>query len=404
LRPWMLSMSESDRAPNTAISGTPSPVEGRFRLAWSLSLVVSEMAVVAFFAAANLLMGRDGMPLGGDTYTTYQPWIKEVLSMGPLQFALNRHLVEVLYPIIGSIPVRLGVAITTEEIYFPIVLAVATVAATALLAREFKDPRVVVLSVAFTAGWFAIYRMGADFHGQFLAFPFLLVATTLLLRIRKTTHSLRDMVLFVVVVGLATLAHVETTAVFVAIWVVTFLAFELREMTHKRRLLVVLAAALLISIPVLPAAVAIFLAILTCGATCRPYPVLPAYWLEVLGPEVALAILGIGLCVNQVRKAGCEPIVKLVLIWSLLTIVVGAFGYLFPWFDLAYSDRTLVMIPIPLLSAMATVWLIQRGGFLARHANLIMLLILVIPAVTAPAIFAYLVPQRFRYYPPYIPG
>lgn len=397
-------MSDSAQKGST---GEPSeisgPRENEFANLWRISLIVSEAAVVAFFVAANLIMGRDGMPLGGDTYTTYQPWIKEVLSIGPLQFAQNQHFVEILYPIIGSIPVRLGVAITTEEIYFPILLAAATVAATALLAREFKDWRVAVLSVAFTAGWFAIYRMGADFHGQLLAFPLLLVATTLLLRIRRTTHLFRDVGLFVVMVGLATLAHVETTVVFVAVWVVTFLVFDLRGISHKRRLLIVLAAALLISIPVLPSAMAVFPAIFSCGANCRPYPVYPPYWLEVLGPEAALAIIGIALCVNQVRKAGSEPMVKLVLIWSLVTIVVGALGYLFPQFDLAYSDRTLLMIPIPLLSAVATVWLIQQGGFLARHANMIMLLILIIPAITAPAVFAYIVPQRFRYYPPYIP-
>ena len=361
------------------------------------------MAVVTFFVAANLIMGRNGMPLGGDTYTTYQPWIKEVLSIGPLQFAQNQHFVEVLYPIIASIPVYFGVAITTVEIYFPAILAAATVAATALLAREFKDSKVAVLSVAFAAGWFAIYRMGADFHGQFLAFPLLLVASTLLLRIRKTTNLLRDITLFAVLVGLATLAHVETTAVFVAVWVVTFLAFELRSAAHKRRLLIVLAVALLISIPVLPSAMAVFPAIFSCGASCRPYPVYPPYWLEVLGPEAALAIFGLALCVNLVRKPGCEPITKLVLTWSLFAIVVGSLGYLFPWFDLGYSDRTLLMLPIPLLSAISTVWLIEKGGFFARHPNLIMLLIVIIPAVTAPAVFAYLVPARFRYYPPYIP-
>lgn len=344
------------------------------------------------------------MPLGGDTYTTYQPWIKEVLSIGPIQFMQNQHFVEVLYPVLASVPVRLGVALNTEEIVTPIILAVATVVATGVLAREFKDSRVTILSVAFAAGWFAIYRMGADFRGQFLAFPLLLLATTLLLRIGKTTHLPRDVALFVVLVGLATLSHVETTAVFVAIWVVTFLAFQLRGVIHKRRLLIVIAAALLISIPILPAAVAKFPVFFSCGASCRPYPVYPIYWVEVLGPEIAVAILGIALCLNQVRKAECEPIVKLVLTWSLLTIFVGALGYVFPWFDLAYSDRTLLMIPIPLLSAMATVWLIQRGGFLSRHANLIMLLIFVIPAVTAPSVFAYLVPQRFRYYPPNVLG
>jgi hypothetical protein len=348
-------------------------------------------------------MGKNGMPLGGDTYTTYQPLIKEVLSVGPLQFVQNQHFIEVLYPILASVPAQLGVAITTVEIYFPIVLAVATVGAAALLAREFEDSRVAVLTVAFTAGWFAIYRMGADYHGQLLAFPLLLIATTLLLRIRKTTNLPRDAGLFVVLVGLATLAHYETTAVFVAIWIVTFLTFQLRHSSHKRRVLVLLAAASLIVVPLLPTAIAMYPIFHSCGASCQPYPLYPPYWLEVLGPEAAFAILGLALCVNQVRKPGCDTTTKFLLVWSLFTLIVGALAYIFPTFDLVYSDRTLLLVPIPMLSAVASVRLIERGGFLARHRNLIMLLIILIPAITAPAVFAYIVPERFRYYPALMP-
>jgi hypothetical protein len=358
--------------------------------------------VVAFFIAANLLMGRNGMPLGGDTYTTYQPWIKEVLSIGPIQFAQNQHFVEVLYPIIGSFIVRLGVAVTIEEIIFPIILAIATVAATALLAREFEDKRVTVLSIAFAAGWFTIYRMGADFHGQFLAFPLLLVATTLLIRIMEAKHVARNVVFFAISLGLATLAHVETAAVFVAIWGITIVVFGLRRTTiSKVGLIVALAAALLISIPVLQYALS--WGGWWCGPNCRPYPLLPTYPLQVFGPEVAFVVLGLALCVRRVVKSQAEPAIKLVTVWGIFVIGVGALGYLFPWFSLPYSDRTLLMLPVPMLSAVATVWLIERGGFLSRHASLITLLIFAIPAVAAPAVFAYVVPERFRYYLPYTP-
>ena len=359
---------------------------------------MSELAVVSFFVGAYLIMGRNGMPLGGDTYTAYQPWIKEVLSIGPLQFAQNQHFVEVLYPIIGSIPVRLGVAITTEEIYFPIILAVAIVVATAFLAREFKDSRVAILTVAFTAGWFAMYRMGADYHGQFLAFVFLILATTLFVRIGKTIHPRRDVALFIVLVGLAALAHVETTAVFVAIWILTSAVFDLRSAVRRRSLIVILAASILIAIPVLPYAISRYPYTLS-----QPYPLLPTFWLEVWGPEVLLAALGLAVCARQAVSQKGERLTRLVLVWSLFCIVVGSIGYVFPWFNLSYSDRTVLMLPIPMLSAISTTWLADKSGAFARYQNLMMILIFAIPAVTAPAVFAYLVPQRFRYYPPYVP-
>jgi hypothetical protein len=364
------------------------------------SVIVSEVAVIAFFAAANLIMGKNGLPLGADTYITWQPDIRQVLSVGSLQFAANHHYVEVLYPILASIPVRLGATIDEVEIYAPIVLAVASVAATAYLAREFRDAKIAVLTVAFTAGWFAIYRMGADFRGQLLAFPLLLLATTLLLRVGKTSHLPRDVALFAVLVGLAALAHVETTAMFVLVWAVTFLVLGLRGNFRKRRMLVMLAVAVVLSIAILPAALNIYPLIFSCGANCRPYPVYPPYWLEVFGPEVALAILGLLICAYEMRRPEAEPIVGLVLAWSVVSIIVGILAYVFPWVNLEVSDRTLLMLPVPFLSAVGTGWLGDRSRLFSRYPNLLSILVFLIPAVTAPAVFAYLVPQRFRYYPP----
>jgi hypothetical protein len=158
-----------------------------------------------------------------------------------------------------------------------------------------------------------------------------------------------------------------------------------------------------VAVPLLQLANVDFPIVYSCGASCRPYPELPTYWLEVLGPETALVVLGIGLAAVQAIRSGGEPIMQLVLTWSLFCIVVGSLGYIIPWFSLADSDRTLLMLPVPMLSAVSTTWLSEKLGFLAKHQNLISVLVLVIPAITAPAIFAYLVPQRFRYYAPYVP-
>jgi hypothetical protein len=265
--------------------------------------------------------------------------------------------------------------------------------------REFEDPKVGALTIAFSAGWFALYRMEVDFHGQLLAFPLLLLASALLLGIRKTTHFPRDIAIFTVLVGLAALAHVETTAVFVAFWVAALLVLGFRNRLWKPRILVMLALALVFSIAILPAALTVYPLAFACGANCRPYPVYPPYWLEVFGPEVALAVLGLGVCASKLRKPNAEPVIGLVLAWSVVTIIIGSLAYLFPWINIEVSDRTLLMLPVPLLSAISTGWLGDRFGVFSRYPGLMTLLVLIIPAVTAPAVYAYLVPQRFRYYP-----
>ena len=366
---------------------------------WSLSLIASVATVVVFFVAANVLMGRNGLPLGGDPNAGYVPSINQALAMGRLQFAQSRNFIEVLYPIIGSFAVQLGMTADQFEILAPIIMAVAAVGGTAYLARDFVDQRVGILSVAFAAGWFAIYRMGADYHGQFFALCLLLPATGLLVRITRTKHLPRDLVLFGILVVLATGAHVETTAVFVAVWALTLAVFGLGRTRGTRRLLLVVAISAAMAFPLLYELPSGF----DVTFTGPVYPELPTYWLQVLGPEVVLVFLGLALCAYEVRKPWCDFLTKLVLVWTVFSFVVLSGWYVFHSVNLAVSDRTFLMLPVPLLSAKATVWLGERGGLFARYRNALVVLVLVIPAITAPAIFYYLVPLRFRYYPPYLP-
>ena len=88
-----------------------------------------------------------------------------------------------------------------------------------------------------------------------------------------------------------------------------------------------------------------------------------------------------------------------VLAWTVVSLVVGSLAYLFPWVNIEVSDRTLLMLPVPLLSGVGTTWLGDKFRLFSRYPNLLSILVFVIPAITAPSVFAYLVPQRFRYYP-----
>ena len=128
------------------------------------------------------------------------------------------------------------------------------------------------------------------------------------------------------------------------------------------------------------------------------YCVQPVYWLDVLGPGAGLSILGLALSVNWSRKPGRELTSQLVLAWSFVAIAIGVLGYLFPWFPIGISDRALLLLPVPLLSAIATVWLCEKRALFARHPYLLIIMILAIPLVLTSAVFAYVVPANFRYF------
>jgi hypothetical protein len=338
---------------------------------------------------------HNGIPLGYDSYY-YVGWINQAVSHGPLQFAASQHYVEFLYPIVASIPVYLGVSANAVEIVLPAVLACSLVLATGILARQSKDWRFAILTVAFSSGWFAVYRMGADFHGNLFAFPLLLLASTLLIRsARRGELSGRGFGSFLLLVVIAGAAHIETTDFFIAVWFAAFvlLGWKTNEGSVRTSSLLIIAGALVTS----PLTFAYFQGV--SGGLGGQYCVSPPYWLEVFGPAAGLAILGIGVAASRVKgmAPGGDP-VRLVLPWSVMAIVIGVPGYI-TQFPIVISDRSLLLFPLPLVAALGTLFLLNQIPRF-RHfsqTRLMMILAIAIPILTVPVVFSYTAPH-FGYF------
>jgi hypothetical protein len=338
---------------------------------------------------------HNGIPLGYDTYY-YVGWINQVVSAGPIQFAATQHYVEFLYPIVASIPVYLGVSADTVEIVFPALLACVTVVATGYLARESGDLKFAILTVAFTAGWFAVYAMVADFSGNLLALPLLLVATTLLVRVaNKGRVSARTLGLFVVLIGLAAASHVETTDFFIAFWLLAFLILGVlsKQTSWKPSATLVASAALVAS----PFTFAYFQGV--SSGLGSQYCVYPPYWLRVFGPAIVLAVIGIGVAAwryNAVQREGSYA--RLLLSWSVLAIGIGVLGYVSS-FPIVLSDRSLMLLPLPLVTSLGGIWLMNQSTTIRGYPQnrLFAVLAVGVPLIVGTLVFVYTA-HDFRYF------
>jgi hypothetical protein len=374
---------------------TPDPGDEGFRRVWLLSLVVSVGAVAGFFWYVNLTQGHGWVPLGYDPYY-YVGYINQVVASGPLQFAASQHYVEFLYPIVASIPVYLGASADSVEVVLPAVLACATVVATGVLALESRDRRVATMSVAFSSGWFAVYRMGADFHANLFAFPLLILATVLLIRVaRRGSASAPVLGAFLSLVVLAGAAHIEATDFFILMWALAFVLLGRRTTSGSWRWSssMILAGAVVSS----PLTYAYLHGV--AGGIGGQYCVFPTYWLEVFGPVVGLAALGLGVMAWQYGKLTSDGyMLKLLLSWSALAVAVGVLGYV-TQFPISDSDRALLLFPLPLVSSFGLIWLVDQVPRLQRSSQIRLLAVLaiVIPLLTVPVVFAYAAPH-FKYF------
>jgi hypothetical protein len=370
-------------------------VDRELKRIWLFSLVVSLTVVATFFWYVNFTGGHDWTPLGYDTYY-YLGYISQVVASGPLQFAATQHYVEFLYPILASAPVYLGASSDSVELVLPVVLACATVIANGVLALESGDLRVAILSVSFSAGWFAIYRMGADFDANLLAFPMLIMATTIILRVaRKRSASGPVVVAFMLLVTLAAAAHIESTDFFLVTWMLAFALLGGRYAIRSNQLtmFLILAAALIAS----PFTLA-YLRDVTAGVGGQ-YCAFPPYWLEVFGPAAPLAILGLGILVWSIKgPASNERYKNVLLAWSMLALGIGVLGYV-TIFPIWLSDRALLLFPIPIVSSLGLLWTIDHVPRLTRipQTKLLAILAVVIPLLTVPVVFTYAAPH-FRYF------
>jgi hypothetical protein len=387
-------LSESDLSPSVEPSEALDPGNRGFRRVWLFSLVVGVGTVASLFWYANFTQGHGWIPLGYDSYY-YVGYINQVVASGPLQFAASQHYVEFLYPIVASIPVYLGASADAVEVVMPAILACATVVATGVLALESRDWRVATMSVAFSSGWFAVYRMGADFHANLFAFPLLILATVLLIKVSRRRSASQPVIgAFLSLVVLAGAAHIETTDFFILTWALAFILLGRRTALSSWRWssFMILAGALVAS----PFTYAYLHGV--AEGVGGQYCVFPTYWLEVFGPVVGLAALGLGVLAWQYRSASDSYLTRLLLSWSALAVAIGVLGYV-SQFPISDSDRALLLFPLPLVSSFGMVWLVDHIPRLQRSSQtrLLVIFAVAIPLLTVPVVFSYAAPH-FKYF------
>ncbi len=130
-----------------------------------------------------LRYGRDLMPLGWDA-CYYMAWMMDAVRKDFLDFLYCRAKIDyrVLYPLIGSLFVRMGVDPAVVEIFFPIFLSVILIAVFLFFTRKLHNRSLVlVLTGLYVLSWCGLYRMVADHHANMLAMVLFLLAVILLL-------------------------------------------------------------------------------------------------------------------------------------------------------------------------------------------------------------------------------
>jgi len=344
----------------------------------------------------NIANWHNGIPLGYDSYY-YVGWINQVVSAGPIQFAASQHYVEFLYPIVASIPVYLGVSADSVEIVLPVVLACATVVATGYLALESGSLKFAILTVAFTAGWFAVYAMVADFSGNLLALPLLLLATAMLVRVAVKGHvTARVVGVFLLMVGLAAASHVETTDFFIVSWALAFIVLGVvSKSTSWKQNATMIAAGAVVSSPFTFA----YLQGVSSGGFGSQYCVYPPYWLRVFGPAAVVAVVGIGVAAWLYKAPKSEgDFARLLFTWSVLAIVIGIPGYVSS-FPIVLSDRSLLLLPLPLVTSLGGLWLMNQSSRIRGYPQdrLFAILAVGVPLLVGTLVFAYTA-HDFRYF------
>jgi ABC-type Na+ efflux pump permease subunit len=135
------------------------------------------------------------------------------------------------------------------------------------------------------------------------------------------------------------------------------------------------------------------------------YCVFPPYWLEVFGPAAALAVLGLGALVwRYASRARNGEFTGTLVSWSALAVAIGVLGYVTN-FPIVLSDRSLLLLPIPVISSIGALWIVDRVPAIRRFSQIKLLAILavVITILTVPVVFLYTAPH-FMYFAQHSPS
>jgi len=323
-----------------------------------VAILCSTIFIVLSFALSYFLWGHDGLPIGWDT-PHYIAQSRIAATEGAQGLLAIQGPYDFLYQLFSGFIVWTGIPSMALEIYLPIALSSFFPYLLSKLTLAQSGTRLATIVATLTPGWYAIYKISADLHANLLGLVLMLTAILLL----SHAKSLRRPEGFIglVLVGLASFTHIETTFFLVTIFLIS--SASSKALFPVR----VAMAAVLVTVPATIIFGLHFLQLLgITGGSVAFYPAEPVWvWLLAFGPLLPLAAWGFYSSLVK-RATWLEAFVA---VWALSSIVIGATQYLSTE-TFIFAQRAVILVPVPFLAAIGIERLQTRknwptlGGFL----------------------------------------
>lgn len=316
----------------------------------------STVFIITVFAASYLLWGHDGLPIGWDT-PYYIQQSKIAVAQGPLTLIYAQGFYNFVYQLLLGLIEELGSPALSSEIFLPIALVGLFPYLISRLVWASSNVRLATFASMTTPAWYALYDIGATEHANLLALALILAALGMLFQSKRINQ--RESIAGLILFGIASFTHVETTLFFVGVILLLSLAFPILPF----RMVILLVA-------VVSPATAAYVTHLSQILRVTGYN-LPSYtpepfwfWLEIFG--LLLPIVAYGLL--SLVSRGRSSIEYFALIWASTSILLGVSHYFVPQ-TYAFAQRAATIVPVPLLAAFGLAKLGQKirlarpGGF-----------------------------------------
>jgi hypothetical protein len=306
-------------------------------LLW-LAVLCSTTFVVLAFVISYYVWGFYGLPMGWDT-PHYIEQANIVARQGPIQLIAVQGPYDFVYQLLSGTIVWLGASAIGLEIVLPIIFSALLPSLLSRLALVNNDLRFATFATIAVPGWFAIYFLGSSLHANLLGLVFVLAAIPFILQSQAIGQPRTIMGL--VLIGIASFTHIETTLFFVGLLIILSVAFSgIPKKVAIAAIAVVLPAAIIYVIHLIQ------LVSLT-GYSLPVYTLEPIlFWFEIFGPLLPLAIFGLTLGLRGKRTS----LESLVVLWAGASILIGLSQYLDPQ-TYVFAQRAAELVPVPLLAA-----------------------------------------------------
>jgi hypothetical protein len=315
-----------------------------------VAVIAATAFIVVAFSVSYFLWGHDGLPIGSDS-PGYVAQSQLVAVNGPLALLAQQGPYNFLYQLISGFIVWAGAPALDVEIVLPVILIASLPYLLSRLVLKQLDARAATLVVLSTPAWYAVYRITADLHANLFALT-LVVGALIPLSQARILRS-RETVMGLGLVGLASLAHIESTLFLTSIIVLAGLVSWGR---YPFRVMVALAM-IIVPATVLYVVHLEGILALTGGTLELTTPMTLEAWLLFLGP--LLPFTAFGLVTSFRNRIGWLE--ALAFSWGLASIVVGLSQYVTPQ-TVLFARRSVILLPTPILAGLGAFSLLQLLG------------------------------------------